>query len=385
MKPFVVKFIFLVFLTSGCQSVSEPELAVKELEPRSGFSETETELIFDVLSYYPNNVQLSIALIDSTGKNYYGALRSSDTLRTIQNRDQVFEIGSISKVFTSTLLAYEVVENGLNPDDSVHEVLNFDLKDSVDVTYKQLSNHTSGLPRVPGGFIWNVIFHSDNPYQNFTDEKLREYLSEDLEMDADPGTDHSYSNLGAGFLGYVLELKTGKSYDELLNERIFSPLGMTYSTLNRSEFEDLLVTGVHHRGGDAANWDLASLVAAGGIYSTAEDMVKFAEAQLDSANEVYSYQQEPTYTISDTREMALGWYIISRDNGDRIYWHNGGTGGYRSSMTLNPDHGTAVIVLSNISAGHSRASYIDRLSFDLLRVADGVSIPERENQETVVE
>lgn len=378
MKRFFIKFTFLLLLIAGCQSVSEPELAVSEMETRPGFSESETELIFDVLSYYPNNVQLSIALIDSTGEHYYGALRSSDTLRTIDNRDRLFEIGSISKVFTSSLLAQEVVENGLNPDDSVLDVLNFNLKDSVDVTYKQLSNHTSGLPRVPGGFIWNVIFNSDDPYKDFTDEKLKEYLSEDLEMDAEPGTEHSYSNLGAGFLGYVLEQKTGKSYDELLNERIFSPLGMTYSTLNRSEFEDLLVAGVHHRGGDAANWDLASLVAAGGIYSTAEDMVKFAEVQLDSTNEVYSYQQQPTYTISDTREMALGWFIIQRDNGDKIYWHNGGTGGYRSSMTLNPDNGTAVIVLSNISAGHSRASYIDHLSFDLLRIADGLSVPDRE-------
>lgn len=383
MKPIIFVCVFLALCSAGCQSVSEPELAVNELELRPGFSGTETELIFDVLSYYPNGVQLSIALIDSTGEQYYGALRSSDTLRTIENHDQLFEIGSVSKVFTSSLLAYEVVENGLNPDESVRGVLNFDLKDSVDVTYKQLSNHTSGLPRVPGGFLWNIIFHSDNPYQNFTDEKLREYLSEDLEMDADPGTEHSYSNLGAGLLGYVLEQKTGKTYEELLDERIFSPLGMSRTTLNRSRFEDLLITGVHHRGGEASNWDLASLVAAGGIYSTAEDMVKFAKAQLESTNQIYSYQQEPTYTISDTREMALGWYIISRDNGDRIYWHNGGTGGYRSSMTLNPDNGTAVIVLSNISAGHSRASYIDRLSFDLLRVSDGVSVPERENQDTV--
>jgi CubicO group peptidase (beta-lactamase class C family) len=381
MKSFIYVSLILSLIFTGCQSVSEPELAVNVLETRSGFSEKETDLIYDVLSYYPNNVQLSIAVIDSTGEHYYGALRSSDTLRTIDNLDRLFEIGSISKVFTSSLLAYEVVENGLNPDDSVLEVLNFDLKDSVDVTYKQLSNHTSGLPRVPGGFIWNVIFHSDNPYQNFTDEKLREYLSEDLEMDADPGTEHSYSNLGAGFLGYVLEQKTEKSYEELLNERIFSPLGMTRTTLDRSRFEDLLVAGVHHRGGDAANWDLASLVAAGGIYSTAEDMVKFAKAQLDSTDEIYSYQQQPTYTISDTREMALGWFIIQRDNGDQIYWHNGGTGGYRSSMTVNPDNGTAVIVLSNISAGHSRSNYIDHLSFDLLRIADGLSVPDRDKGE----
>lgn len=156
-------------------------------------------------------MQLSIALIDSIGEYYYGALRSSDNLRTIENRSQLFEIGSISKVFTSWLLAYEVVENGLNPDESVRRALNFDMKDSIDVTYKQLSKHTSGLPRIPGGFLWNIIFNSDNPYQNFTDEKMREYLSEDVEMDAEPGTEHSYSNLGAGLLGVTLDQKTGKT------------------------------------------------------------------------------------------------------------------------------------------------------------------------------
>jgi len=368
-----MKYIFLLVLVlygAGCQSVSEPELAVNELETRPGFSETETELIFDVLSYYPNNVQFSIALIDSAGEQYYGALRSSDTLRTIENRGQLFEIGSITKVFTSSLLAYEVVENGLNPDESVRGALNFDLKDSVDVTYKQLSNHTSGLPRVPGGFLWNIIFHSDNPYQNITYEKLREYLSEDLEMDAEPGTEHSYSNLGAGLLGVALEQKTGKTYEEFLDERIFSPLDMSRTFLNRSQFGDYLVTGIHHRGGEAENWDLASLVAAGGIYSTAEDMVKFAKAQLDTTHVVYSYQKQSIYTVDDTLEMALGWHIIQRNTGEKIYWHNGGTGGYRSSIAMNPENGTAVIVLSNISAGHSRAPNIDRLSFDLLRLED---------------
>jgi len=371
MKPFVFVCLIMALGSAGCQSVSEPELAVNELETRSGFSDTEKELIFDVLSYYPNNTQLSIAVVDSTGKNYYGALRSLDTLRTIQNRDQVFEIGSISKVFTSSLLAYEVAVNGLDPKTSVRKYLDFELKEGVDVTFEQLANHTSGLPRIPGGFIWNVIFNSDNPYQNFNDKKLRDYLAEDVEMDAEPGTKHSYSNLGAGFLGYALEQVSDKSYEELLNEQIFLPLEMSRTSLIRIQLEDNLVSGVHHRGGEAANWDLASLVAAGGIYSTAEDMAKFAEAQIDTSNQVYSYQQEITYTINDTRDIALGWFIISRDNGQRIYWHNGGTGGYRSSMTLNPDNGTAVIVLSNISAGHSRASYIDRLSFDLLRLRDG--------------
>jgi CubicO group peptidase (beta-lactamase class C family) len=156
---------------------------------------------------------------------------------------------------------------------------------------------------------------------------------------------------------------------------------MYNTTTSRTQIEDTLVEGIHHRGGKAANWDLASLVAAGGMYSTAADMGKFAAAQLDSTNKVFAYQQQPTFTIDDTRKVALGWFIITRENGDDIYWHNGGTGGYRSSMTMNPKNGTAVIVLSNISAGHSRASNIDRLSFDMQRFVDGLSLLEPDDKE----
>ncbi|HKK24037.1 MAG TPA: serine hydrolase domain-containing protein, partial [Gracilimonas sp.] len=170
----------------------------------------------------------------------------------------------------------------------------------------------------------------------------------------------------------VLEQTAGQTYEELLKEHIFMPLNMTSSTTQRENISDQLVKGVDRRGGEATNWDLASLVAAGGIYSSTEDMVRYALAQLDTTNNVYKYQKEPTYTISEDQQIALGWYIISREDCSEIYWHNGGTGGYRSSMALNPVNGTAVVVLSNISAGHAKSSLIDRLCFDLLRLADGL-------------
>lgn len=363
----------------SCESVSDPESAVNALDTTSYYTERETDLIFDVLSYYPNETQLALAIIDSSGTFYYGAIRSHDSLMTIENKDRVFEIGSITKVFTSSILAHEVVKNKLDPDTTVRSVLDFELKNGVDFTYKQLANHTSGLPRVPDSFIWNAIFNADNPYQNFDKKKLRAYLSEDVELEYPPGTNHSYSNLGAGFLGYVLEQETGQSYNELLNDYIFSPLDMSNSTTDRFRIANLLVKGVHRRGGEATNWDLASLVAAGGIYSSTEDLVKFAQTQLDTTDEIYSYQKNPTYSISEDQKIALGWFITERDDGSEIYWHNGGTGGYRSCMTLNVQNGTAAIVLSNISAGHSESSLIDRLSFDLLRLADGLTLLETES------
>lgn len=154
---------------------------------------------------------------------------------------------------------------------------------------------------------------------------------------------------------------------------------MSNSTTDRFRIANLLVKGVHRRGGEATNWDLASLVAAGGIYSSTEDLVKFAQTQLDTTDEIYSYQKNPTYSISEDQKIALGWFITERDDGSEIYWHNGGTGGYRSCMTLNVQNGTAAIVLSNISAGHSESSLIDRLSFDLLRLADGLTLLETES------
>lgn len=366
-------FILLAFCVVSCESVSDPESAINELETTSYYTSEETDLIFDALSFYPNDTQLSLAIIDSSGTHYYGAKRSSDSLITIENNKSIFEIGSITKVFTSSLLAHQVVESDLDPDTTVRSFLNFELKDSVDFTFKQLANHTSGLPRVPGGFIWNAIFNADNPYKNFDKEKLKTYLSEEVELEYTPGTDHAYSNLGTGFLGFVLEQYTGKTYESLLVDEIFEPLVMLNSTTERQNISNTLVKGVNRKGGEATNWDLSSLVAAGGIYSSTEDMVKYAKAQLDTTNEVYNYQKEPTYRISDDQQVALGWFVITREDNSKIYWHNGGTGGYRSSMALNPGNGTAVIVLSNISAGHSKASLIDRLSFDLLRLADGLT------------
>lgn len=117
------------------------------LENRPGYSDQEAELIFDVLSCFPNKTRRSVAIIDRTSDHCYVTMRLADTLRTIQNRDNVFEIGSISKAFTSSLLAREVVENGFNPDTPVRTVLDFELREGIDFTSVQLVNHTSGLSR----------------------------------------------------------------------------------------------------------------------------------------------------------------------------------------------------------------------------------------------
>lgn len=366
MKQIFSLLIILSFLSS-CGSISNPENAVNTLQPKSGISADQVEHIAQTLSYYPDQTQLSIAFIADSLTFAYGAIRNNDTLKTIDNHDRVFEIGSLSKVFTSTLLADLAIKNTLLIDQPIQNYLDFPINDGLQITSKELSNHTSGLPRIPSGFIWESIWHMDNPYKDYNETKLRKYMSSEMELEHDPGTTFQYSNIGAGILGYVLTQIENQSFEEMLQQKIFQPLGMPHSTTRRMLVRDKLVAGLSNRGNPTSNWDLGAIPGAGAILSTAADMAKFGIANFDSTNAALNLQQQRTFSVDKKMDIALGWFILKQDSTTSWHWHNGGTGGYRSSMAFNIAGQKGVIVLSNISAGHSDAAKIDSLSFDLLR------------------
>lgn len=360
-------WLVVLTLLTACGSVSNPEHAVNRLEPKESISAASIDSIGAVLSFYPNQTQLSIAFLEDSSARFYGAFRHRDTLRTIKNADNVFEIGSLSKVFTAALLADLVLNSPVSLDDPVQDHIEFALHGNPGFTLRQLANHTSGLPRIPPGLYWDSIWNMDNPYRNYDESELREYLSADLELEFEPGTRYRYSNLGVGLLGYVLSRVTGRSYEELLEIRLFRPLGMESSTTERAQVDRKLVTGLDKRGNATPYWNLASLKGAGAILSTAEDLAKFGIANLDQQHPAFQLQHKTTFTIDDRMDIALGWHILKQPSGEQYYWHNGGTGGFRSSMTLHLPSRTGIIVLSNISAGHSHAANIDELGKTLLK------------------
>ncbi|GAA5522393.1 beta-lactamase family protein [Aliifodinibius salicampi] len=370
-------FLFIIATTAACGSVSNPEVAVNQLQSQSGISEVQTDRIFHTLRFYPNQTQLSIAFIDDTSAVFYGAVRAADTLRITDNKDLVFEIGSLSKVFTAALLADLAYQNKLALDQPIKEQLDFPLNvnDSLRITFKHLANHTSGLPRLPSGFIWESMWHMDNPYKDYDEEKLRDYMRNEMELDHVPGTHFQYSNIGAGILGYVLTHVEDQSYEKMLQQRIFQPLDMPQTTTQRTLVAEKLVPGLTKRGNIATNWDLGAIPGAGALLSTAVDMARFGSANFDTSNKVLNLQQQKTFGIDEKMDIALGWFILKQDSTTRWHWHNGGTGGYRSSMALDLDRKKGVVVLSNISAGHSHAAHIDSLSFTLLRSMEPVQQP----------
>ena len=351
---------------AACSSISQPEKAVNRLQSQTGITKSQVDSIGRALSYLPNGTQLAIALVNDSTATYYGALRERDTLKTIDNSDRVFEIGSLSKVFTSALLADLVLEDQVSLDQPVQEVLDLQINDSLQITFKELSNHTSGLPRIPSGFIWESIWHMDNPYKDYDEEMLREYLKNEITLVGEQGKTFQYSNIGAGLLGYVLTRVTGQGYEEMLQQRIFNQLNMNSSTTLRGSVTDRLVEGRNRRGNPTVNWDMGAIPGAGAILSTTEDLSKFAIANFDSTNRMLALQHEETYNNNDGTEIGLGWFIVKDDSTQKWLWHNGGTGGYRSSMVIDIRNNKSTIVLSNISAGHSHSSGIDDLSYFLL-------------------
>ncbi len=149
----------------------------------------------------------------------------------------------------------------------------------------------------------------------------------------------------------------------MLQERIFTKYEMNNSSTEKNKIQDKLVIGLDMDGNETSNWDLAALKGAGAILSSVEDLSKFAIAQFSSENNELKMTQKSTLEIGQNREIGLGWLIINDEN---YLFHNGGTGGYTSSVVLDVNSRNGVIILSNVSASHPKMTQIDQLSLELM-------------------
>ena len=138
----------LLFLTGGIFSCAKIAVDGQEYD-EAKITRTQSKSIFRECQDLPNNTQVSISIIENGKVKFYGIRRKNDTIFTYDNHKSVFEVGSISKVFTATLLADFVLNNKVNLDDQISDYIKTPFKDSIEITFKQLANHTSGLPRLP--------------------------------------------------------------------------------------------------------------------------------------------------------------------------------------------------------------------------------------------
>lgn len=332
------------------------------------FTESQTDSLKKYLNRFPVNSQLSIAMVENDKVVCAGIVTGKDSFQIVDNKDSIFEIGSLTKVFTSILLS-GFVNNGLvKTSDPIKSFFDFPLKQSSlkgkEITLENLANHTSGLPRVDVSML-SENYDANNPYKNYDEKMLNNYLQNKMQLNTVPGTKFSYSNLGGGLLGFILCKKAHKTFEELLQQYIFSPFEMKSSTTRLSFVKERLVKGHNKRGDVTENWTFHDVAAgAGAIKSCASDMVKFIQANFKT-NKTLELPREKTFSVKDGMDIGLGWIIKREKDGSTVYWHNGGTGGYRSCLVMDADKKSGVIILSNVSAYHPSNANIDKFCFTL--------------------
>lgn len=348
-------------------------------------------ILKDRIDKYKQSVGIVVGMIGPDGRKLvsYGALETGDP--RVLNGDTIFEIGSVTKVFTSLLLADMVQRGEVALTDPVAKYLPAGVKmperNGRQITLEDLATHTSGLPRVPSNMKPK---DAANPYADYTVAQLYEFLSS-YQLTRDIGSQYEYSNLGGGLLGHVLALRARMDYGELVRTRITGPLGMKDTVIALSpELKARLAMGHDDKLKTVANWDLPTLAGAGAIRSTANDMLTFLGANIGYTKTALAPAMAAMLTArrptgSPGLEVALAWHIFTVDGQDLI-WHNGGTGGYRSFIGYDPKSRIGVVVLSNAetSAG------VDDIGLHLLNpkaplLPESAFQPPKEHKEVAVD
>jgi serine-type D-Ala-D-Ala carboxypeptidase/endopeptidase len=270
--------------------------------------------------------------------------------------DTIFEIGSITKVFATLLLAHMAESGEVSLTDPVAKYLPKSVKvptrNNKEITLFDLATHTSGLPRMPTNFAPK---DERDQYADYTVEQLYDFLS-NYRLTRDIGEQYEYSNLGMGLLGHVLALKARTDYEALVIERICQPLGMESTRIKLSPpMQARLATGHDKAGKAVPNWDFQALAGAGALRSTAVDMVKFVAANLGLMKSDLLPAMQKTHHIQKStglpyRSVALGWHVMTA-HGAEIVWHDGETGGYQCFIGFDRKRRRGAVVLSNTRNG----------------------------------
>ena len=371
--PFLVVAIWLTF--SSANQLCPILLAQESLQQR----------VDRLVQPYLDNkmvVGMTIGVLQYGQAETFGYGRMSDEDARVPDGETVYEIGSVSKVFTGLLLADAVTQGRVKLDQAAGDLLPSGVTMPANgpraITLQDLSTHVSGLPRLPDNLD---ATDPHNPYADYTDEDLYAFL-DSYQLTRAPGEKSEYSNLGQGLLGQLLSRQASGTYEELLRDRIATPLDMTNTTITLSPEQQSRLAPPHIGDGQrASSWDLPTFAGAGAIRSTANDMLRFAQANLtppegklgEAIELAWKIHQKPL--AEGEFAVGLGWHV-ARDGSTR--WHNGQTGGYHAMLLINRDLGLSVVLLTNTSTGE-----VDLLARTIMQMIGGETVEPRTFESTI--
>ena len=331
--------------------------------------------LIDARVQFTPDAGLVLGLIDAHGRRVLSAGTLNGPGTPAPDVNSVFEIGSVTKTFTATVLADMVRRGEVQLDEPVAKLLpdgvRIPSRDEKQITLLDLATQSSGLPPMPTNFAPKDM---SNPYADYSVGELYTFLSS-YTLPRDPGTQYEYSNLGVGLLGLALSRRSAMSYEELVRQRITAPLDMNDTRITLTAQERARLAPGHNAAGTAvANWDLPTFAGAGALRSTMGDMLTYLAAYMKPDTltalgrdmRLAATPLRPT-TIPNMR-IGMAWHIREVP-GSRIVWHNGETGGYHSFIGFDPDRGVGVVILGN------SITSADDLGFHLLDPSVPITLP----------
>lgn len=342
-----IRYSLIVFILISCERKPETDLPPKVVESITARVEN------------GSNTSIIVGIVDENGSRSYSFGRTSLTGVPVDEHT-VYEIGSISKVFTAILLAHQAETGRVDINDAAQKYLPSGVlmpkRGDKEITLANLSDHTSGLPRMPSNFSPKDY---SNPYADYTVEQLYDFIS-GYKLPRDVGAEYEYSNLAQGLLGHILALSSDTSYEGLMISTIAQPLGMTETkVILNDEMKKNMATG-YSEGEEVPNWDIPTLAGAGGIRSSVHDMLKFLAANIGLIPTSLKSAMDQTHQVRHFKggnaRVGLGWHIIKGKNGD-IVCHSGGTGGYRTFAGFVKEIRKGVVVFTNSTASVDDIGY----------------------------
>ena len=296
----------------------------------------------------------AVGLIDATGRRVYGfGHLTAATDSPAPDGDTVYEIASVTKTFTATLLAEMVERKEVALEDPISKFLPPSVKlpaTDQPITLLAIATHHSGLPRMPSNFRPK---DPANPYADYTVDKLYAFLPT---APVHPTATFEYSNVAYGLLGHALSRQATQSYEDLIVSRIAKPLGMTDTRIRLTpEMTKRLAPPFDAKLKPAHLWDFGAIPAGGAIRSTANDMLKFLAAQLDlpagttipdPLRRAIAATHTPRTDAGPKTRIGLAWHVSPAG----IHWHNGQTGGYHSFVAFDEKARAGVVLLTNTAS-----------------------------------
>jgi len=297
------------------------------------------------------NVGIIVGIVDPRQAQYYSYGKTSLPDGPPPDENTIFEIGSVTKVFTALVLADMAEQGAVALEDPIGKYLpekvTAPTRNGRSISLVHLATHTSALPRLPDNMPSVGL---DNPYARYGPRQLHDFLLTHS-LPRDIGTEYLYSNCGMGLLGHLLARQSGLTYEQLVRRRITEKLGMSDTAITITPHMQNRFARGHRLAAEVANWDFQALAGAGALRSTARDMLIFLAANMGLRESPLSTAMQATHRpriagAGQNLQIGLAWHIIV-DEDRRIHWHNGGTGGFSSFVGMDEAAQTGIVVLTN--------------------------------------